>query len=100
MNSEPTSAKLSLHSPGATLELKLMGRLTSGDIPEVHEAAREIAASNRDLVVCCEQVEFLGSGVLQSLIALANALGGQGKKLRFVGIQPDLERWLFLAGLA
>lgn len=100
MNSEPTSAMLTPPLPGTTRELKLRGTLTFDDIQEIHELARDLAASKRDLVVCCEQVEFLGTGILQSLIALAHSLSSQGKKLCFVGVQPDLERWLFLAGLA
>src|SRR5689334_21934684 len=100
MNPDSNSPKLSLHSPGPALELRLAGSLTSRDVPEIHAAAREIAAADRDLVICCDEVEFLGTGVLQSLIALANSLGSQGRKLRFVGVQPPLERWLYLAGLA
>jgi anti-anti-sigma factor len=99
MNDSTTSAVL-LNTPGSALELKLKGCFTSNDIPEVYQSAREIADADRDLVICCEQVEFLGTGVLQILIALANSLGSRGKSLRFVGVQPTLERWLSLAGLA
>jgi len=69
------------------------------DIAPVYEAAKEAAASGRDVTVLCENLDRCDAAGLQVLLALRAQVIADGRKFELTGI-PDEMAWRFqLVGL-
>lgn len=80
--------------------LTLSGTASLEIIQQLHAEALRLAHAGKDVVVDWRSAEYVDACVLQELIALGRALSNDGKKLRLAGDNPQVTRYLQLAGLA
>jgi anti-anti-sigma regulatory factor len=80
--------------------LTLSGTARLDIVQQLHREALRLAHSGKNVVVDWRPAEYVDACVLQELIALGRALGAEGRKLQVAGDNPQVTKYLQLAGMA
>jgi anti-anti-sigma factor len=80
--------------------LKLAGDVTVFQAAELHQASLALAQHDADLDVHCEEVLSMDCAAIQVLLALKEAMTGQGRTFRLLEPSEELQKTFVLAGLA
>ena len=87
------------NNPEASLRLVLTGRVTVEQARELHEAATGLSRRNRDVAVCCENVEYLHPAAIQVLLSLGREMEVHGHFCDLVNVPPSVRADFGLIGL-
>jgi anti-anti-sigma regulatory factor len=79
--------------------LIMRGRLGTADAGPLWQAARELLAGGKDLLLDCRELEHLGGAPMQVLLALRLELERRGARLALSGLSPGVTRTLAFAGI-
>jgi len=85
--------------PGRCL-LRLAGAVCVANAEELRQAALELCAYRKDLVVDWSGVTQLDASIAQVLLSLRAGLREQNKALASIAIPPAVQSWLQTAGLS
>ena len=99
MNADTTEADISVSRSESECVLKLQGSLQLEIGRRLHEAALEIAANDRNVIVDCSQLAHLDGSSAQVLLALKLALERANGTLSLRQVPEPVEKYLGWAGL-
>lgn len=79
--------------------LHLRGTVNIYSARALHGAALSLSGCGVDVVICCDQAEYLDVSALQVLLSLRADLRKQGRSFSLEGVRPPLAETLRLAGV-
>jgi anti-anti-sigma regulatory factor len=79
--------------------LVLRGRVGISSASRLREAALEAAAGEKNVSVCCAEIESLDLAAIQVLLCLGRELASRGKQCDVANVPDAIGRLFRLAGL-
>jgi anti-anti-sigma factor len=78
--------------------VELIGRLDTASVEEFNEEIAEIAAENKDIIFDCNELEYISSSGLRSLLNLHKQLKAEGGQLAIKNLQQTVKSVFDLTG--
>lgn len=78
--------------------VELIGRLDTASVEEFNEEIAEIAAENKDIIFDCNELEYISSSGLRSLLNLHKQLKAKGGQLAIKNLQQTVKSVFDLTG--
>lgn len=78
--------------------VELIGRLDTTSVEEFNEEIAEIVAENKDIIFDCNELEYISSSGLRSLLNLHKQLKAKGGQLAIKNLQQTVKSVFDLTG--
>ena len=78
--------------------VELIGRLDTASVEEFNEEIAEIVAENKDIILDCNELEYISSSGLRSLLNLHKQLKAEGGQLAIKNLQQTVKSVFDLTG--
>lgn len=78
--------------------VELIGRLDTTSVEEFNEEIAEIVAENKDIIFDCNELEYISSSGLRSLLNLHKQLKAEGGQLAIKNLQQTVKSVFDLTG--
>ena len=78
--------------------VELIGRLDTASVEEFNEEIAEIVAENKDIIFDCNELEYISSSGLRSLLNLHKQLKAKGGQLAIKNLQQTVKSVFDLTG--
>ena len=78
--------------------VELIGRLDTASVEEFNEEIAEIVAKNKDIIFDCNELEYISSSGLRSLLNLHKQLKAKGGQLAIKNLQQTVKSVFDLTG--
>lgn len=78
--------------------VELIGRLDTASVDEFNEEVAEIIAENKDIIFDCNELEYISSSGLRSLLNLHKQLKAEGGQLAIKNLQQTVKSVFDLTG--
>lgn len=78
--------------------VELIGRLDTASVDEFNEEIAEIVAENKDIIFDCNELEYISSSGLRSLLNLHKQLKAEGGQLAIKNLQQTVKSVFDLTG--
>ena len=78
--------------------VELIGRLDTASVEEFNEEIAEIVAENKDIIFDCNELEYISSSGLRSLLNLHKQLKAEGGQLAIKNLQHTVKSVFDLTG--
>jgi anti-anti-sigma factor len=78
--------------------VELIGRLDTASVEEFNEEIAEIVAENKDIIFDCNELEYISSSGLRSLLNLHKQLKAEGGQLAIKNLQQTVKSVFDLTG--
>lgn len=80
--------------------MKLSGRLDTPAASELSDAIAEIIEDNNNIIIDCDELEYVSSSGLRVLLQTLKSLDSTGGSLRLTNVQPAVQSVLDLTGFS
>lgn len=78
--------------------VELIGRLDTASVEEFNDEIAEIVAENKDIIFDCNELEYISSSGLRSLLNLHKQLKAEGGQLAIKNLQQTVKSVFDLTG--
>lgn len=78
--------------------VELIGRLDTASVEDFNEEIAEVVAENKDIIFDCNELEYISSSGLRSLLNLHKKLKAEGGQLALKNLQSTVKSVFDLTG--
>jgi anti-anti-sigma factor len=78
--------------------VELIGRLDTASVEDFNEEIAEVVAENKDIIFDCNELEYISSSGLRSLLNLHKQLKAEGGQLALKNLQSTVKSVFDLTG--
>ena len=78
--------------------VELIGRLDTASVEDFNEEIAEVVAENKDIIFDCNELEYISSSGLRSLLNLHKQLKAEGGQLSLKNLQSTVKSVFDLTG--